>query len=64
MENLKKETLRYAKYKTVGLLLHHRYHNSDAKINLVDDYLKWVKEQDFKFLNMEKIYGKFCLDGK
>ena len=64
LENLKKETFHYTKYKTVGLLLHHRYHNSDEKIKLVDNYLKWVKKQDFEFFTMKKIYEKYCPDGK
>lgn len=59
LDQLKNATKRYSVYKTVGVLLHHRYHDTDSKIELVDSYLSWVKEEDFEFLSMQNIYNKF-----
>lgn len=60
MEQLKQETLRYSRCRTVGVLLHHRYHDTDEKIELVDQYLSWCRQQpDFEFCNMEQIYARF-----
>ena len=60
LEEMINETRRFINYKTIGVLLHHRYHNTDAKIKVVDDYLKWCKSNsDFTFLSIEDIYLKF-----
>ncbi len=54
------ETIQHSKYRTVGVLLHHRYHNNDAKLKLVDDYLKWCKSnQNNEFWSLNKIYANF-----
>jgi len=61
MEELLHELNKYKKYKTIGILLHHRYHNTDEKIKLVDDYLKWCKNNpEFEFSSIEEIYKKYC----
>jgi hypothetical protein len=59
VETLKKETLAYSKYKTIGLLLHHRYHDTAEKVKLVDDYLNWISKENYEFLNMQEIYERF-----
>ena len=54
------ETQKYMKYKTIGVLLHHRYHNTDQKIKLVEDYLKWCKtNSNFEYKSIEDIYHTF-----
>ncbi len=59
LEYLIEETKKYSKYRTIGILLHHRYHNSEEKIILVEDYLKWIKQQDYSFSTLKNIYEKF-----
>ncbi len=59
LEEMKKETEAYSRYKTIGVLLHHRYHNTPEKIKLVDDYLEWAREQNYSFSNMQGIYERF-----
>ncbi len=59
LETLKNETRMYTRYKTIGLLLHHRYHNTPEKMKFVDDYLTWVKNEDVEFSTMKEIYEKF-----
>lgn len=54
------ETDKYSKQKTIGVLLHHRYHNTSDKIKLVEDYLSWSQEEEFEFLSMESIYARYC----
>ncbi len=60
MNELINETMKYTKYNTIGILLHHRYHNSNEKINLVEDFLKWcVSNSNFIFDSIEGIYLKY-----
>jgi len=59
MDELKTATLRYKKHKTIGVLLHHRYHDNKDKINLVDDYLSWCLSQQFEFKTIEAVYEQF-----
>lgn len=59
LDQLKEKTLKYSKFKTTGILLHHRYHTEKEHFDLVDDYLKWISTQGYEFLTMEKIYDRF-----
>lgn len=59
LEDLINKTTEYLNYKTIGVLLHHRYHNSPEKIDLVERFLDWSKKQNFKFVTIEEIYNKF-----
>ena len=59
LDNMIETTHAYSKMKTIGVLLHHRYHDTNEKIKLVDDYLTWCKTQDFKFSTMENVYRIF-----
>ena len=61
LESLKMETERYNPYKTIGILLHHRYHNSADKIKLVEDFLQWALTQNYSFTTLEKIYEKYAI---
>jgi hypothetical protein len=46
--------------RTLGVILHHRYHNTMEKIRLVDEFLAWcVNQPDFEFATQEDIYKKF-----
>jgi hypothetical protein len=61
LAKLKTETKRFIAKKTIGILLHHRYHNTEQKIKLIDDYLKWLKTQpSIQFTTIEKIYTKYA----
>jgi hypothetical protein len=60
IEQLQKETRMYSRYRTVGVLLHHRYHNTEDKIALVEEYLEWCSRQPgVVFMNLESIYERF-----
>ena len=52
-------TNQYLKQKTIGVLIHHRYHNTSAKIELIEKYIEWAKNQKFEFNTMESIYKKY-----
>lgn len=55
------ETKKYFNQKTIGVLLHHRYHNTKAKIELVKDYLDWCKTlAGFEFSTLESIYKNYA----
>lgn len=46
--------------KNIGVLFHHRYHNTQAKIDLVRDYISWIKTLDkIEFSTQENIHNKF-----
>lgn len=46
--------------KNIGVLLHHRYHNSKEKIALIYSYLNWCKAlSNVEFLNQQSIYKRF-----
>ncbi len=57
--DLKTKTLQYSKYKTTGVLLHHRYHNSQSKLKLVEDYLNWCTTNGFDFTSLAGIYNSY-----
>jgi hypothetical protein len=62
LDDLKMYTNRYIKSNldSIGVLIHHRYHNTDEKIKLVDDYLQWIKSiPNLKFATQETIYNTF-----
>jgi len=61
LDELKKKTIEYLKNSTnLGIVLHHRYHNTPAKIKLLKDYINWVKSLDgVSFVTQEFIYRKF-----
>lgn len=44
----------------IGIVLHHRYHDSDEKIELVDKFFSWLKRlNDVKFVNQKYIYETY-----
>jgi len=59
LDELVQLTRRYLGQRTIGILLHHRYHDTSEKIDLVEDYLRWAKNRNFEFMTMEQIYAKF-----
>lgn len=59
LEELINKTKEYFNYQIIGVLLHHRYHNTPQRIELVDRYLEWCKNQKFEFVTIEDIYNKF-----
>lgn len=61
LEEMIHETKRYFGQKTIGVLLHHRYHNTKDKIDLVIEYLNWCKTlKNVEFCNLESIYKKYA----
>lgn len=60
LEGLIEDTKNYLNQKTIGVLIHHRYHNTPDKIAFIENYLKWCKENpDFTYLSMSSIYDRF-----
>ncbi len=59
VEDLVELTRKYFGQRTIGILLHHRYHDTQEKIDLVENYLEWAKDQSFEFMTMEQVYAKF-----
>ena len=59
LEEMIEATIQYWNQKTIGVLIHHRYHNTTTKIKLIEDYIHWAKNQPFEFCTMQSIYEKF-----
>lgn len=60
LKYLKEKFYEFSKQQVVGILLHHRFHNNQDKINLVDDFLAWIKDQkDIQFCTQESIYNYY-----
>ena len=59
LDELIEHTWQYFQQRTIGVLLHHRYHDTPEKIELVDEYLTWCRTQSFKFKTIEAIYEEF-----
>jgi peptidoglycan/xylan/chitin deacetylase (PgdA/CDA1 family) len=62
LDELKAKTTAYLNNSpTFGIVLHHRYHNTEAKIKLLEDYILWLKTMpDVEFVTQEYIYHKFA----
>jgi len=57
---MQKETNRFMKQKTIGVLLHHRYHNTIERIKLVEDYILWTKTlPNIEYCTLSSIYRHF-----
>lgn len=63
LDELKKKTILYLRKKNnVGFVLHHRYHNEPYKLQLVEDFLKWLKSmKGIEFSSIEGIYNRFAI---
>ena len=61
LEQLKEKTLQYLNNSpSIGIVLHHRYHNTNEKIKLIENYIKWLKTlPNIKFATQELIYKEF-----
>lgn len=62
LDELKSKTLTYLKNApSVGIVLHHRYHNKVSKIKLLEDYISWLKSlNNVEFVTQEFLYNKFA----
>lgn len=56
IDELIKQTLRYKDNYAIGVLLHHRYHNSNEKIRLIEKYIDWCVEKRYRFISLPNIY--------
>ncbi len=55
---MKTDTMRYARRRSIGVLLHHRYHTSEEHFALVEDYLDWAAESGlFTFARMSDVHA-------
>lgn len=60
LDEIQKDTLRFKNQKTVGVLMHHRYHNTQEKVKLIEDYIIWAKTlPGIEFVTLETIYNRF-----
>jgi hypothetical protein len=60
LQDLKRETQQCLKLTNVGVLFHHRYHNSPEKIKLIENYLDWlISIPNIKFCTQEEIFEKY-----
>ncbi len=47
----------------IGVLLHHRFHQSEESLDLITDFIRHLKQiPDAEFLNIEEIYQRTCPD--
>ncbi len=60
LEQLKNITIKNLESNTyIGIVLHHRYHNSTEISKLFDEYLQWLKElPNISFVNQEQVYNQ------
>lgn len=59
LDELIEHTREYARQRTIGVLLHHRYHDTAEKIDLVDQYLAWCRTQPLEYKTIEAIYEQY-----
>jgi hypothetical protein len=59
LEELIEKTKTYMINKVISILFHHRYHNTEDKMDLIRKYVEWAKKQNFEFVNSEYVYKKF-----
>lgn len=60
LEELKSITISQFSLPNIGVLLHHRYHDTKEKIYLIDEYLNWLKSlNNIAFSTQENIYKVF-----
>ena len=61
LDELKEKTQKYLNQTSVlGIVTHHRYHNTKDKLKVIENYIKWLKEQpNIQFVNQECIYQSF-----
>lgn len=63
LDTLKETILKYLKkVPNVGVVLHHRYHDSEIKIKLLEDYINWLTTlQNIEFVTQEFLYNKYAM---
>jgi hypothetical protein len=59
LNELKEITRSYMSYPTIGILLHHRYHNTREKLSLINHYLTWCRSIDLEFSTIKGVYERF-----
>ncbi|MFC0876126.1 hypothetical protein ACE01N_06010 [Saccharicrinis sp. FJH2] len=60
-EELKSKTIALQGIDTRGILFHHRYHKSKETIDLIDEYLTWLKtDSNNIFMSQEEIFQKYA----
>jgi len=52
-------TKKYLKYDIVGVVLHHRFHESLAELALIENYLDWLDRNSFSTLRIVDIFEKY-----
>ncbi len=59
LEYMQAKTVSYKSQSVVGLLLHHRYHQTPQAMKLVADYLDWTLANRYACESMETIFDKW-----
>jgi peptidoglycan/xylan/chitin deacetylase (PgdA/CDA1 family) len=60
LDELAEKTKLYMKYPVISLLAHHRYHNSEEKMIIFQQYIDWTRQFNFEYLTSQSIYNKFA----
>jgi hypothetical protein len=61
LKELKTISLKYiSSVPNIGIVLHHRYHNNNEKIQLIEDFFNWLKRiPNIQFVTQEFIYKHY-----
>lgn len=59
LNELIKKALDYKNKRVTSVLLHHRYHDNELKLNLIEEFINWAKEINYEFLSSKEVYEKF-----
>jgi hypothetical protein len=60
LDELKVKTRKYLNQTSVlGIVTHHRYHNNKERLKVIENYIKWLKnEPNIQFVTQEEVYNQ------
>lgn len=60
LHQLKNVFINQSRLKNIGIILHHRYHNSPEKLYLIESFIQWLKKDpNVIFCTQETLYNLF-----
>ena len=60
LDEMKKDTMRYINFNTIGVVLHHGYHSNLSGMDVVKQYLQWCSQHpNIEYARMIDIYERF-----
>jgi peptidoglycan/xylan/chitin deacetylase (PgdA/CDA1 family) len=60
LPELIEQTLACRHLPVVGILLHHRYHDTDAKIEMVGQFVDWALAQGMTFVTLQEVFCEWA----